>query len=199
MKRNPNITRFQLMRIQAVDAYGEIEVELSIILELLLRSPVVEAGSIIFYRITNTRTRYSIIEAFIKNVAPDYRNPWNVIAKWMSRLDVTRNGLVHWGLSYGEKHKEGRYRTTDIHLANPKSFSQERQPESTIELKKIEEFLYDCSTIHEILRLFGVCFLEDDETIPPEPMHLAWRKIFLQLKGNQTPAEFLQRLNDARL
>lgn len=92
-------------RGKAIEAYASMELSLSILFSDLLQSPIQYAG-IVFFRITNTSSRNTIIETLLsKRYGDTYTAFWSGVPNTPNRkglfnlirsLDQRRNEIVHW-------------------------------------------------------------------------------------------------------
>ena len=82
-------------RIKFLEAYSGLEGSLSRLIQAILQVDSRIAWSI-FYRVSSTRSSYSMIEDFIKVKHPELKKPWSVIERWLTPIDTARNHIVHW-------------------------------------------------------------------------------------------------------
>lgn len=89
------VTAFDAARINAIDYYAMLEAMIAGLLCPLLG--VTSQAYTIFFRIANTRSRYSIIDALLRDAKQrEARKFWQSIEKELVRLDGIRNSIVHW-------------------------------------------------------------------------------------------------------
>lgn len=94
---SPDI-RFQLARMRAIQEYSNLESSLCNIFALVGEMKPDIAG-IIFYKITASRSRASILDRlYRKKFATEYRLFWNDLLKVVGVLDSQRNEIVHWSV-----------------------------------------------------------------------------------------------------
>src|SRR5438034_4948043 len=81
---------------QAVDAYAGVEGAQAQMMEALLKLSPREA-SIIFYSVQNVRSRHEMIQELLKLRHKDkYKKFWSACWKFLRKLAIFRNALVHW-------------------------------------------------------------------------------------------------------
>jgi hypothetical protein len=180
---------FQQARIEALTAYANLEYAIADVLDAALCSSTEFAGHIVLFKITNTRTRYAIIDEFIGNSFPAYHKAWRVLQKWLGEIDETRNALVHWTVFYKQTYKDGRFVLGPVRLHNPKSMSVDGRP---ISIARIRRFHESCKTMSRIFFSFAFCLAPEEG--PYQPLPEPWRDKFLQLTNRQTPKALLSRL-----
>lgn len=93
------LSPFELMllyRGDAIGTYGALEQSLAKCFVTLSRTED-KIGMLIFFKIVNNRTRYSIIEELLKDQHyPNYKKFWSSIFKHLRDIDDQRNKIVHW-------------------------------------------------------------------------------------------------------
>ncbi|WP_428407953.1 hypothetical protein [Hyphococcus sp.] len=85
-----------LYRGDAIGAYGAYEQAIARCFIQLAKTDH-KTGSLIFFKIVNTRTRLSIMDELLKEqFYPNYKKFWDSAFKHIRDIDHTRNKVVHW-------------------------------------------------------------------------------------------------------
>ena len=93
---NPETKEIHTAVGQAVDAYAGVEGAQAQMMEALLKLSAREA-SIIFYSVQNVRSRHEMIQELLKLRHKDkYKKFWSACWKFLRKLAIFRNALVHW-------------------------------------------------------------------------------------------------------
>jgi hypothetical protein len=90
------VSLFDATRLKAINSYASLEFVLSLVLAALLRIDHALA-SIVFFRVTNTRSRYAIIfDLLRKRYGSQFTPFWKSLEGKLSALDNRRNNIIHW-------------------------------------------------------------------------------------------------------
>lgn len=182
--------RLKIVRADALQAYATVEQSLCVLLSILLRIPIEQAGTI-FFRMVNARSRIAVLQDLLKDVHEDKFKPfWTPTSKRLVFLDGERNKIVHW-------HMGVFYQGTDAvaHLAKPTGWFP-TDDDSRMFVEEIETFSLECEFWANALASFGADLrpkpLETDDALPsiflqpiayppPEshPLHQIWLRLTL--------------------
>jgi hypothetical protein len=97
---------FWAVRGNAIQAYANVEYSLCSLLSVFgnIESDV---ASIIFYKVTSSRARDSILEKLLKKrFGTKYSVFWNSVAKLVGQITEVRNQIVHWQAIDNQTDKE---------------------------------------------------------------------------------------------
>lgn len=98
----------QLARAAAIEAYSDLEQQLSLQFADLMGSPHARA-SLVFYRITNTFSRNRILQSLLEmEYGARYKKFWGSLIKLIRQLDHERNKIVHWHIIGGQIDENGK-------------------------------------------------------------------------------------------
>lgn len=86
---------FDLARLSALKEYSLLEHEVCLLLKSVLEIDYSQSAAI-FYQITNTRTRYAIINSLLAIRKEGLWRAWTGVEKWLGPCDTARNHLIHW-------------------------------------------------------------------------------------------------------
>ena len=141
------MTRFDANRLRAIEKYALLELNLVSLAELLLGVDFNKALAI-FYRMTNTRSRYALIDELLSQSRyREFRTFWRSFERKQGLLDQTRNSIVHWiSIAHHDDPKLGHVGgsaggegiPTDKYLIPGQHFG--KPFDTKITLKDIEEF-----------------------------------------------------------
>lgn len=188
----PEISSFDFARFVALKQYSDLEYQLCMLLQITLKIEA-EAAAIIFHRITNMRTKYTIIAELLKlDDRLNFEQHWKKIAKWLAPCDEARNKIVHWEHGNTIVITIGDSETTTVHdnphLQNPAKRFQPSQHANTISESDIWVSRDKMRVMMHIVNRLWLS-LTDPEQWP-------WLEIFQQPNTHQNPDEFLSSLND---
>jgi hypothetical protein len=141
-------------RGHAIQAYANLEQSLCGLFARIadLRRDV---AATIFFKITNTQARNSIIERLIrKRYGATYRLFWNSFLKELRPIDIKRNEVVHWNAvnSIGEVDATGRP-LVRVSLVPPNYWDiDENSPEVTAQ--DLMDFISKCMIFVRLCNMF---------------------------------------------
>ncbi len=190
---------FDEARMLALKEYASLEHELCLLLKgvLQVEAPIASA---IFYGISSTRARYTIIDSILEIRHPDtFHKPWNRIERWLGPRDTARNHIVHWGQ---DVRTIVRVDPPGVSLSEIQSVEVKLHPHLSNSRKKwrsaAEGLIYDegalkeefrqVRTMKHIINRFTCCVFRPDDW--------PWTDIFRAPIADQSAEAFLQRLND---
>lgn len=129
-----------------------------------------EVASIIFFKITNARSRNEILDKLKKRAWKDQYNIfWNSLVKEINQIDGKRNEIVHWhtrtNLS-GDKDK-----LVSSFGLQPGSLYSESPPKTAEDL---EEFIVRCGRCADALNMFTMALYDLPQILAQPP----WPEIF---------------------
>lgn len=182
------MTAFDAARIKAIDHHALLEHSIAGLLCPLLG--VKKQAFTVFFRISNTRARYSIIDALLRDAKQtEARKFWQSIEKELTKIDGTRNNIVHWtaivdlGVVGGPDHLK---QAAQKYLRPGHTF--EPQPRLTIE--DMNKFVADASKLVTPLTILN-CYLSGQFDVETRE---ALKQIFRQPINDQTQVALLQCL-----
>jgi len=183
------VTAFDASRLTALNQYAMLEVQLAHLLQTLLDTSISKANTI-FYRVTNTRSRYAIIDSLI-SLTDDAsaRKFWSKIEKDLNPIDQFRNNLVHWVPVVDLGNSSEVLKNTPHQSLQP-GHSIYKQDAARLTAVDIQKRLPDINRMTLLVSVFRWYF---GETFP-EPQRSAWREIFLQPITDQTAEALAQSL-----
>jgi len=91
----PEVSKTDAAKLDALNQYSTLEITLAFILSACLGVDH-KTGFVVFYRITNNRSRYAIIHDLILKNYAEIAPFWKGLEKKLSSIDQRRNNLVHW-------------------------------------------------------------------------------------------------------
>lgn len=141
----PPASQLAAARIYAIDAYGAIELALSILVSTLLGVDVRDGAAIVM-RMTNTRSRYALISDLLQKPAfAPWRPFWVGLEKMLKPLDATRNNVVHWMAVVNLDSP------ADASLRSVKSFLG---GQGGLSVGEIAAFAQDCERMNTLITLY---------------------------------------------
>ena len=181
-----NATELHVWRARAIQAYADVEFNLSMLFAGLLQTPIDYAG-IVFFRLTNTHSRNAIFESLLKK-----RHGTKFEAYWhgtpntphrkglfslIRQLDQRRNEIVHWHTVNHIHLGDGGEQTSYLDLAPPNAWAfKTDQPRMGV--TELQEF---CAKADFVARSIGSFFALTSGTIPADSDSAkTWLDIFQQ-------------------
>ena len=193
-QRPSNAIELHVWRAKAIEAYADVEFNMSMLFSGLLQTPI-DYGGIVFFRLTNTSSRNSIFETLLKKRHGDqYQVYWHGIPNTPNKrglftlirqLDQRRNEIVHWHtvshIHLGEKGEQTSY----LDMAPPTAWAfKTEQPKMGV--KELQEF---CDKADFVARSIGSFFAHTSGAIPADsPSAKTWRDV-LQQRCTYPPPE----------
>ena len=188
---------FSLHRISAINDYARLETVLCDFMRTLIGCDH-HTGRVIFYNLTNTRSRYAIIAKLVKTkLDGTYAPAWPRVEKWLIKLDAKRNKLVHWveqdtvdlpNYDNMTIEEAAKAMPKDITILwNNKTYYNHDSDGESMSLSDIQMFSKEVKIQKQILTLLFRCSSLDHLKMP-------LREKFRQPPAHQNPEEFLQFL-----
>ena len=178
---------FDAERLRSLERYAALEMKLAFLLSALLG---VDGGKgfVIFYRITNTRSRYAIISDLLARSEFAETKPfWTSLEKALVKLDSFRNNIVHW-VPWVELDDGGG--PTKAKRQSPGHRGLGAHPDP-ITVERLLAFQEDISALTTPMVMY-ISYLRDPAVAP---LHDTLRRIFLQPIDDQTTEALLSALN----
>ena len=152
-----NQDQFLALRANAIQAYANLEMSLTILFANLLGIPIDIAGLVLF-RITNTHARNRILsDLHSKKQGTKYDLFWNSLLSFIRALDQRRNEIVHWHVvntvNLALDHKDA----ARLSLAPPTGWAT--QSPASIAEKELQDFIRRCEFASRLINMFGGCFI----------------------------------------
>jgi hypothetical protein len=164
---------FLLLRANAIQNYAKLEQSL-FMLFATLADVQNDIGGIIFFKITNTHTRNSILERLIrKKHGSTYNLFWNSYIKQLHSIDSKRNEIVHWNVATNTHFDGNGNYTVTVSLAPPNFWDRDANTPS-IAASDLREFIEKCDVFSRLATMFTFM-----ERLPAEPQK-PWLDIFQQ-------------------
>jgi len=189
-------TSFDCARLAALKEYARLEFELCLLLRNLLQVDDAKASAI-FYAITNTRARYAIIASLIDLGTTPKWKAWAKIEKWLGPCDSVRNHLVHW---FEDEYTLITMETDDdgkpVRVAEAARIPRLKNPSRRHRFSSGEKYYRESEIYEERDKIRVMMHIVNRfEVSIGHPDEWPWSDIFQQPVSDQTPVEFLQRLN----
>ena len=188
----PEISSFDFARLVALKQYSDLEYQLCMLLQVILKIESQAAASI-FHRISNTRARYAIISDLLKlDGRLEFKQHWGKIEKWLGLCDAARNNIVHWEqgntIVLDMRDNENIIVSDKPHLQNPAKRFQSSSRTNAISEKEIWDAR---DKMRVMMHIVNRLWLSVDG-----PEQWPWLEIFQQSNTHLSPDEFLSTLND---
>lgn len=166
-----------LARARAIDAYAGVEHALSNLFSALIDVDQ-DIGTLVFYRVVNTRSRNEMMQDLITRVhGATYKRYWDSMFRFITKLDTQRNRIVHW-------HVAG---IQEPALSHPKHFFFEDGGIPEVRLAEIHDFIERAIFVRKSVSVF---WLMDTYAIKnPDGSLRAWLEIFLRPLTYPIPAD----------
>jgi hypothetical protein len=191
------MTAFDANRLRAIEKYALLELNLVGLVEFLLGIDFNNAVAI-FYRMTNTRSRYALIDDLLSQSRHrDFRKFWRSFERKQGQIDQTRNGIVHWiSIAHHENPNIGHVggsaggdgELTDKYLIPGQRFG--KPFDTKITLDDMKEFQDEVGTQTFLL---GYFISTVKGTLPPSQRD-ALREIYLRPINDQTLGDLQKAL-----
>jgi hypothetical protein len=160
-------------RGKAIQAYAFLESALSMLFASVADISPQVAGTI-FYKITNTASRNSILEKLIVEKHGAKYNPfWNSYLKELRVIDLKRNEIVHW-LAAANINVDNEQRLIVGVTLMPPNIAKHDEDTPRVMRKDLKAFQDKCDVFARIANMFAIFTKPDAE--PTEP----WLGIFQQ-------------------
>jgi hypothetical protein len=175
--RYPADVRLRLARADAIESYSSLELTLCSLFAILLGTKA-DLGGIVFFKITATRSRNSIIETLIKRkYGTEFNAYWNSVIKIIGQLDNKRNEVIHWysGMNLNFA-RDGRISSATAMLVPPNLWDRKRGSPKLTE-KTLNDFTLKCEFAEAAILSF--LLYGKGRRIRRKP-RAAWRDIFRQ-------------------
>lgn len=170
-----NQDQFLALRANAIQAYANLEMSLTVLFAALLSIPLDLAGLVLF-RITNTHARNRILDDLqSKKHGTTYETFWNSLISFIRALDQRRNEIVHWhvvqNIDLARDHKEA----ASLSLAPPTGWMT--QSTASLLENDLSDFIQRCDFASRLITMFrGVLHAPSI----PDDVRETWLKIFAQ-------------------
>lgn len=175
--------RFASLRGFAMTYYATLEQSLCGLFAALSDTTPNTAATI-FFKITNTRSRMTILDKLFKAKVRGYRAFWNSVSKEVGQLDQKRNEIVHWAVSVdisdGRPGLEGRR-----FVLIPPNFWSDASESPELDDEALMVFMDRCDVFARALNMFVLACL----TQPSEPVLQSWRDTCLEPLKHPIPAD----------
>jgi hypothetical protein len=149
-----SVDAFWALRAKAIQAYSSMEQSLFF---LFSQSAGVQPdiGGIIFFKITSSQARNSIIEKLIRKRHGDTFNLfWNSYLKQIRSLDIKRNEIVHWTVANEISGNDASGRPiVSVTLVRPAFFDRDTSAPS-LTTKDLLEFMSKCDVFSRAVNMF---------------------------------------------
>jgi hypothetical protein len=145
-----------------------------------------ETALVIFYKITNTGSRDSILERLLhKKHGTRFNLFWNVYFKELRKINTKRNELAHWLSALNAALNDQNIMLVGITLIHPSSLVNQ-QPEKHLTSNDLIEFSSKCQIFARLCIMF--CLVTSDKTLD-EDTKKTWLEIFQQPLVYPLPAD----------
>jgi hypothetical protein len=167
------INEFNIKRSEAINAYAALEQSIANLFSTLLGANIIKSY-VVFSRIINVRSRNEILSELMRiSYGDEYKTFFKSLLAELSKIDVTRNNIVHWILL--TTHSDQPF-DTERDIAphrHPNIFSEGRMLKpDVIEFRRRADFAA------RILEFFNSHLLFGDRPAPGG--RKAWSEIFHQ-------------------
>jgi hypothetical protein len=162
-------------RGQAIQSYAILEQSLCHALAQLgdMNS---DTSLTIFYKITNTSSRDSILERLLhKKHGARFNLFWNAYFKQLRQINLRRNELVHWLSAMNVGFNEQNIMMVGITLIHPASL-EDKAPSNQLTSKDLIAFSEKCEIFARLCNMF--CMATSDKV--DEDTKKTWLEIFQQ-------------------
>jgi hypothetical protein len=176
-----NVLEFYVARSQAIAAYADVERAMMVLLSSLLKTDI-ESAAIIFFRITNSKSRSEIIRSLLKKqFGTAYSHYWfgihgtpnkRGLMSLIGELDGKRNEIVHWHEADNINIEPGGTQTKLRTLIPPNFWQASTQ--SAITVGHLITFRDKCFFVHDSISQF-VLMISEQTGYRLTP---AWRDTF---------------------
>jgi hypothetical protein len=160
-------------RGKAIQAYAELESALCSLMAATGETSR-ETALAIFYKITNTHARNSIIEKLLhKKCGPKFNPFWNKYVRELRKIDLKRNEIVHWLAAANVTINADHVMLVGVTLIPPASLVAPVTSPPRITTKELNGFEEKCGDFARLANMFAVR-IKPLEAAPEEP----WLDIF---------------------
>ena len=175
--RKASEDQFWALRGHAIQAYASLEQSLCRLLAYL-GAMSGEVAALIFFRITSTQARNTILEKLFRYKFGDKFNLFrNSLISQLRPIDTERNEIVHWNTVNNVGVGEGGLSTISVTLRPPAFiYNINNSPEKTVD--DLIEFMQKCSFYERLLNMFIPT--TDDSYDMPGFDKIPWLSIFSQ-------------------
>ncbi len=168
---------FWALRGKAIQGYAELENALSSLMAELSGMPR-ENASTVFYKITNTGSRTSILERLLNLKHGSRYNPfWNAYFKELRVLDARRSEIAHWIAAANTVLDDNNILHVGVSLIHPDQTGKGPIPEQRLS-KHLVEFQAKCEIFAHLANMFTFS-VNPHESADPANIS-AWLEIFQQ-------------------
>ena len=181
-KAPDNSIPLMLARATALEAYAGVEQSLSMLLGVALGTDT-QSAAIVFFRITNAKSRNQIIEALLqKRFGSEFDAFWFGIPNTpqkrglmtlVNQLDSRRNEIIHWHTV--TEINVDTDPPTAIAALGPPNFWQGSA--SRIDVAELREFIQRADFVSRAINMFSIHHGQFEN---PSPLTDAWREIYRQ-------------------
>ncbi len=169
-----NVTRLDALKGQYLTEYANLELELVFLFTYLLGVDPQKSLSI-FSRMTNTRSRYALVDDLIRqSQQSEFRPFWLGLEQLLQPIDQFRNNLIHWV-------KIPDLKTMKFEIRPMRNFAESNNQTPPITEERIED---EWETL--VLRKFLVHLFCNFLATAEHQKRGALREIYLQRATDQT-------------
>jgi hypothetical protein len=145
-----------------------------------------ETALTIFYRITNSRSRTSILERLLhKKHGTRFNLFWDIYFKQLGQIDLTRNEIAHWLSALNAALNDQNIMIVGVTLIHPGSLG-EQQPKQHLTSNDLIEFSTKCQVLARLCNMF---YLVTSNHQLEENTKKTWLEIFQQPLVYPLPAD----------
>jgi hypothetical protein len=174
--------KLQLARAFAIEGYAKVERSLSLLFASLLGTSLDKAG-VVFFRITNTHSRNTILETLLQKAHGDkFRVYWqgtrteSGLFTLIRQLDQRRNELVHWHVLNEIAIAETSHTSREV--LKPPNFWNRPTDTQSISVEDLAAFILKADFVHRSLNMFHMA--TSDMFQITEAEREPWLRIFEQ-------------------
>ena len=165
-------------RATAIQAYANLEQALCRLFALVSETPM-DVAAIIFFKITNTQSRRTIVQQLFKRrFKNNYHLFCNSLLKNMKTIDDRRNAIIHWNIvTDTEVISDDDFR---LHYSlKPPEFWIDTSNTTQLTIDDINDFHIQCDFYTRIVSFFDAISRNNYGPLSQEQL-TSWRAIFLQ-------------------
>jgi hypothetical protein len=184
-----------LSRALAIQAYAMLEFSLSILFCHWLGTTS-DVGSLVFFRITSSHTRNSILKDLKQKRLQDQHNLfWNSLLKFIRALDDRRNEIVHCVIMNNIDLSSPHENASKLTLSSLRDLLSHNQNRASIDEHDLNDFIKRCEFASRLVNLFHTLQGEHRTQMPRELIDLFDRRLVYPppddhpLSPNRKPSE----------
>jgi hypothetical protein len=161
-----NQNELLLLRALAIQAYAILELSLSNLFSQWLGTTS-DVGGLVFFRITSTHTRNTILKDLKRKRLQDHHERfWKSLWKFISKLDDRRHEIVHWALLNNIDLNLPHEKASKLTLSPLRGLSNPHERRASIDEKDLNDFIKRCEFASSVLM---VAYMSHDERVPKFP------------------------------